>query len=156
MSDDKPDYIEAEEPNYPDLTDDEKKEYEGKTLPMIAAEIRTHWKEIKDLKERQKELNKKFESLSRYLAERMELTKMDGFKVKDIGTVYISNDNKPYVNGRDEFIAWLKANGHEGLVKETVHPMSLLGFVNERIENNLPLPPGVHNFILKRAKIRSR
>lgn len=153
---DKPDYVEDDNAPIPDLTADEKKVYEGKTMAQIAKEIRGYWQEKKDMEKAVKELNKKFTQLSMYLAERMDTAQMAGFKVDGVGTVYIGNDNKPYVNDKDALHADLRATGNGGLIKETVHPMALLGLVNELTKGNKPLPKGVHNFVLRRAKIRSK
>lgn len=44
---------------------------------------------------------------------------------------------------QDETYAWLKDNGHGGIVQETVNPQTLRAFVRERLEDGEPLPPGV-------------
>lgn len=157
---DRPDYIEDDDADddgkIPDLTEDEKKVYEGKTMAQIATEVRQFWKDKAAKKKELKELNKKFEQLSKYLADRMDTAEMTGFKVAGVGTVSIGNDNKPYQADKETFFKWLRETGNAGLIQETVHPMKLLGLVNEHTKNNKPLPPGVGNFVLRRAKIRSR
>lgn len=149
-----PDYVEEREDQTPDLTEDERKVYDGKTMAQVAQEVRNYWSAKKALEDDAKANNAKFSQLSKYLAERMESAQMTSFKVADLGTVYIAHDNKPYVTDRDLFFKYLRENGAEAMIKETVHPRTLLGWVNEQLEDNKELPDGVHNFILKRAKIR--
>lgn len=42
-----------------------------------------------------------------------------------------------------DFFAWLRANGHGGLIKETVHAQTLGSFAKELLENGRPLPPNL-------------
>ena len=43
----------------------------------------------------------------------------------------------------EAFHAWLRANGHGDLIKETVHAQTLKGWARERLEEGEPLPPMV-------------
>jgi hypothetical protein len=46
----------------------------------------------------------------------------------------------------DEFFAWLEANGHGGIVKQTVNAQTLTATVKVLISDGAPLPPQVSTF----------
>lgn len=59
---------------------------------------------------------------------------------------------------RDDLHGWLKGNGYADMVKETVHPGTLKGFVKEQLEENDELPEGIKDCIsyVKRPSVGIR
>ena len=72
---------------------------------------------------------------------------LEGAKLESVRTLGHSFTNIPKLNvTKSNEIAlfdWLRANGYEGAVKETVHPQTLTRIVTESMEESGILPDGV-------------
>lgn len=143
----KPDYVEAK----------------PETVAVADENVAVMAKRLRDAKDKKDELeealtgtNKEIDELSKKLAERLESDGVDSIRVPDVGTVYIQIKNRPNVTDQDGLHMYLRENGHGAMIKETIHPMTLIGFVNERLKNNEELPPSINNFQQKLAVIRRK
>lgn len=56
-------------------------------------------------------------------------------------------------SAEDVFFRWLRDNGHNSLIKETVHPQTLASLAKELMENGEPLPPELSAFVETTAVI---
>lgn len=123
-------------------------------LGSLAAEF----KDLKDRKEQHedqlKEINKDIDALSQRIADLLESAGLHKISVDGVGTVSVEIKNRPTVNEKDQLIAWLDNHKMSKMAPRTVHPQSLLGLVNELLEQGNPLPDGVANFQQKRAALR--
>lgn len=55
---------------------------------------------------------------------------------------------------QESFMDWLRENGHEDLIKETVHSQTLTAWAREQAEAGNPLPPEVAVYVETAASIR--
>lgn len=110
------------------------------------------FRELKEKKETLeddlKKLNAEIESVEEQLADQMITEENSSFTRKG-KTFYLTE--KLFVNSiadkRDDLHSWLKKNGFQDLVKETVHPSTLKGFVKEQLEENEELPEDIRDCI---------
>jgi len=66
-----------------------------------------------------------------------------GFTHSSGASIYLKVDVYAYCKKEYEpaFFAWLRANGHGDIIRETVHPSTLKAFAKERVQDGEPLPP---------------
>lgn len=57
---------------------------------------------------------------------------------------------------KDEVYTWLKLEGHDDLIQETINPQTLKAFVKERIEHGEPIPPGISTHVETEAVLNKR
>ncbi len=55
---------------------------------------------------------------------------------------------------QDGFMDWLREEGHDEIIKESVHPQTLTAFCREQVEAGHPLPPEVSTYTETKASIR--
>jgi predicted nuclease with TOPRIM domain len=72
------------------------------------------------------------------------------------GKVILTNRFYASVKKPDQptFMDWLRENGHEDLIKETVHSQTLTAWAREQAEAGNPLPPEVAIYVETTASIR--
>ncbi len=79
-------------------------------------------------------------------------------ELEGVGICELYTNTVGRVNEKDRpaFFAWLKEQGEGGMIKtkEEVHHKTLEGWVNKRLENNLPMPEQVKLFTIKKVKIK--
>ncbi len=116
-------------------------------------------KEKRDaLTEELKSINKQIEMVStQELAAAMAEAEVDKYTIKGLGTIYLRPEFFCGVlaENREELYAWLRANGHESLIKDWVFPQTLKAFAKELLERNEPLPPLVNAKFIPTAATRS-
>lgn len=71
---------------------------------------------------------------------------VDGRNVISVITSHISVDDK------DKLYPWLKSKGFDDMF--TVNAKTIGGFVNDRIKNNLEVPPGIDQYTKNKIAIR--
>ncbi len=146
-----------------------KKSVEGtpdKALKVLAKEFREAKDEKERLKAELKVVNVTLEGgvvggdyqpgLDTRIAEAMKDAGMDKFSMPGVGTVFLKESSKPTVEDADAMKAWLREEGHEGIIKETVAYMSLLGLCNELKEQFKSLPDGVKTTDRTVAQLRRK
>jgi hypothetical protein len=80
------------------------------------------------------------------------------FKIEGVGSVNVSNKYSCTILDKDAGYNWLRKNGHEGLITETVNASTLSAFAKELIEvEGKELPPelfktGLNPYTSIRAK----
>ena len=90
------------------------------------------------------------------LAKLMEDSGVEKTSIKDLGTVYLSNDFYASVlkDDRPKLYDWMKENGHGDIVQPYVFPQTLTAFAREQVEKNYPLPEFVKTTFIPTAKTR--
>lgn len=71
---------------------------------------------------------------------------VDGRNVISVVSSFIKVDDK------DKLYPWLKGKGYEDMF--VVNPRTLSGFVNDRIKNNMEVPPGIEQYTKNKISIR--
>lgn len=145
------------DPNRPAYIKDKKeksKEVNEGPLAAMARELRALKDRKEDLAEQEKQVNKAIDELSIKLAESLESAGVDSFKVTGVGSIRIEEVHRPSVNDKEAFLAWLDARGASESAPRQVHHQRLVSLVKELLEAGLNLPPGVSDFVQKRAAIR--
>ncbi len=99
-------------------------------------------------------------SISEVLCKRMRAEDIDKFS-SSYGTVYINTSTRARVVDSDIAFEWLRSNGNEGLIKETVNARSLSSVVKAMIEEGKMLlsdldAKGISCFIDEQARILGR
>lgn len=120
----------------------------------MATQLRKLKDEKEELETNLKACNASIDALSLKLAESMEAHGVDSFKVKGIGSVYLSIINRPRIIDADTFIKWLDETGQGAMAPRTVHWKRLESMVKELIESATALPTSLENFQQTRALIR--
>ena len=79
-------------------------------------------------------------------------------EIEGIGVCKLDIKTIGRVNEADQpiFFSWLKEQGEGGMIKtkESVHRKTLEGWVNKRLDANLPLPEQVKLFTVKKVVIK--
>ncbi len=83
-----------------------------------------------DLEASIKEVNARIELISSELAELMIAENLHRFSLEG-RTYFTAVDTYPRIVDEGAFLDWLRKNGHEGLIKETVHPATLRSWYKE-------------------------
>lgn len=131
------------------------KEVENQSpIAELARQLRVLKDRKDDLAEQEKEVNKAIDTLSEKLAGAMESANVTSFKVAGVGSVRVDEIHRPSVNDKPTFIAWLDETGQGELAPRSIHHQRLTSLVKEHLEEHKPLPPGVSDFVQKRAVIR--
>ena len=110
-----------------------------------------------ELTERLKTINKSIQHLQEtVIPEQMEEEDIETFKVPGVGSVSIGMRCYAYVRKEDqpEFYQWLRDNGHDPLIRETVFHKTLEAFAKEQLENGEPLPDMMQAHLTPQAKLR--
>jgi hypothetical protein len=136
----RPDFIKPKQEKEAEI--DEKKDPVAKMARDLANA--KAWKD--QAEEELSNANKEVDRLEKELADEMLARKVDLFRVPGLGTFSQGLKNYPSVNDQNSFFAWLKKTKNDGLIKPTVHPQTLKGFINEWLSAGNKLPPGVNNF----------
>lgn len=113
--------------------------------------------EKEQIEDRLKAINARYDEISKHkLPQIMEDTEQEKIKVTGIGTVYLQPDMQVSIYAKDQkaTIQWFKDNGHESIVKETVHPGTLKSWSKEQIENGGSIPDTLHVHQFQKAILR--
>lgn len=87
-----------------------------------------------------KEINKKIEYLTQILSEEMFFNEVRSLKTK-MGDFSLRVDLYASAKNTPKLIKWLKENGEENLVKETVNAQSLSRVIREKLPNKYDIKP---------------
>jgi len=111
------------------------------TIFELAAKLKTLREEKKELEEKLKVIETEIEETENQLSQEMINSEVQNFN-KDGTTFYLQT--KTYASIRPEFkqqvYDWLKTNGFESLVYETVNAQRFSAFVKELLEEEDELP----------------
>ncbi len=113
-------------------------------LVQLAVEMLELKRELEHLEDTKKPLQARYDELrKKLLPDAMTAAGISNFKLSSGGTVYISNKISASVreDDRQNFYAWLRDNGHAGLITPNVHPSTLTAWVKEQIENGNAVSP---------------
>jgi hypothetical protein len=124
------------------------------TLVQWATKLRRLKDQKETLEAQLTEGNRAIDELSEKLANEMESMGVDKLRVPNVGSVFIQIKNRPNVVDQPGLLVWMKEHGFDAMVKETIHPQSLIGWVNEELEAGHELPAAINNYQQKRAIIR--
>jgi chromosome segregation ATPase len=92
------------------------------------------------------------------IPELMAAMDISRLSIEGLGTLFKRSEVHAYVlaERREEFHQWLRENGHEDLIKETVHPKTLKAFATEQLTDGNPLPECVTATIIPTATLRRK
>ena len=128
-------------------------------LTALAKELR----ELKDHKERLEEdlklINKRIQGLIiNSLPEAMDEAEQSKFSVDGVGTVYLQDKINVSIlaDDRGEIYEWCRANGHEALVVDYIHPSTLNAWAKEQLINGGDLPDKMKATYLPTAMLRRK
>jgi hypothetical protein len=110
-------------------------------IPVVITYFAELKSTIAELQSRMSALNKHVDGLSQELIPTL-------FNNQNVKTIRVDGVGRATVNDRwscsmlkpDDGIAWLKHGGNGGMVKETVHPMTLGAFAKDEFVEGRPLP----------------
>lgn len=113
-------------------------------------------KRKEDLEDELKACNKELEAVSVALGTHLDAHGVQNFKLAGVGTFYVKNVARISTpeHSQPALCAWMKANGHGGLVKEAVHHKTLESWVAEQRELQQPMPDIISIFDQKRGFFR--
>lgn len=102
----------------------------------------------KDLEAALKDTNAQIAEVEEQLVAQMVDSEVQNFS-RDGMQFYLSTQTyaSPVAQRRDDLHTWLKMNGFEGLVKETVHAQTLSAFIREQLEEAEVLPAGLAELV---------
>ena len=86
----------------------------------------------------------------------MEDYNIQNISLDDIGTIYVHRKTCVNVLDNDVLMRYLKDNGAESLIKETIHHGTLTAHVKECLENKNIIPDGVDVYIKPEVRIRKK
>lgn len=115
---------------------------------------------LDSVKEKEKELNIKLESLKLKISELMEAQNKDRTASYE-GVGFISAE-KPKIRARykkeNETLVFteLEKIGRADLIKQSIHPSSLASFVGECLELNHSIPQGIDYYLQPQLKLYKR
>ena len=102
--------------------------------------------EKKDLDAKKKVLNAKADALQLKLVPMFEHKGIQNIALTGIGMFYLNPSTYVQIEDEGKLFAWLRENKLDSIIKTTVLNQTLRGFVNERLEANLPVPEGVKTY----------
>ena len=126
------------------MRDEIKAKYQSKSLADAALDTKELKEKITKLEREVKDLKAEYDILRKdVLVEKMEALGAGNINLKGIGRLTIRSD--AYVNTvggkREELFEWLRSNGFEDLVTETVNASTLKAFYKEQFEKGNEVPP---------------
>ena len=127
------------------------------TISEAATELLRLKNLLADQEAAAKETKEKVDHLSKVtIPEILEAMGAESAKVPGVGTVFLQNKVFAYVRAedRDRFHDWLRENGHDDLIKETVYPATLTAFAKEQLEQGTALPEFVQASFATQAALR--
>ncbi len=124
-------------------------------------ELAKKLRKLKDKKskfeEEAKTLGKQIHALEdREIPELMDENEIERLTIKGVGTLFTRSELQVGLNVADqeEGFKFLRDNGAESLIKETVHYQTLKAWSKERLENGKKLPEIFHAYAFRKAVIR--
>lgn len=120
-------------------------EPEAKPLETIEDYVREYARldeESVRLEEAKKEANRKRETVEQQIVERYTMEGMTSTKISGLGSFILTTMNAPSIpdDKKDAAIAAFKKY-YPDMVKETVHPQTLKGFINNALKEGTEIPP---------------
>ena len=110
--------------------------------------------EKKDLDAKKKVLNAKADALQLKLVPMFEHKGIQNIALTGIGMFYLNPSTYVRIEDEGKLFAWLRENKLDSIIKTTVLNQTLRGFVNERLEANLPVPEGVKTYSETEVRLR--
>lgn len=112
-------------------------EVQGNEIFALADRLKALWDRKADLDEQIKAVNAEIEEVERALSEAMVAEEMQNFTRNGLTfyllpKLYVS----PVAERKQEFFAWLRANGFGDMIQETVNANTLRAWVKEQMEEN--------------------
>lgn len=117
--------------------------YAGKSLAELAQAMKDVKGRYDDTKAQNSEVYKEFDFLRLVLVPNMmEEMGLSSTNVKGVGRLTIAADLHASIPAavRDQGYDWLRQNGHEALIKETVNASTFKAFCKEQIREGEELP----------------
>lgn len=121
---------------------------------------------FRELKDRKESLNAELKELGEelkkieveLLPQAMDENDIEKFTVEGVGTVYTQVKVYAYVKVEDQqqFFGWLREEGHDPLIKESVAPGTLNKFVQDQLEEGVDLPEFIHATKIDTAMLRRK
>ena len=115
--------------------------------------------QIDRLSKMKKQVEATLEVLENGIIDVLTSTGTKSVKIAGFGSVGTMTKIKPVVGNAELLNEWLRDNGEGGVIKETVHYMSLMSLLTDRVGRELPLPPPeicevkpVPSLVLRRTK----
>jgi hypothetical protein len=128
-----------------------------RTLSELATELRDLKALLADQEAVAKETKKRIDALCKTaIPELMDSMDIENAKIEGVGTIYLRHDLYANVKAddRDKFYDWLRDNGFDELIKETVHPGTLKAWAKEQLDQAKPLPEAVQAAFVTQASLR--
>lgn len=123
-------------------------------------------KELADLKAKKTSLEDQLKSVNKQigalqmgvLPEAMDEADIPKFTIEDVGTIFLQDKiNVSILAGdREKVYEWCKANGHEALVVDYIHPSTLNAWAKEQLTNGGELPEQMKATFLPTAVLRRK
>jgi hypothetical protein len=133
------------------------------TTPSKLIEAAREFRALKDEKEgleaSEKLVNARIKQLeTEIIPQLMDENSIDKFTVEGVGTIF--QQVKVYASVKAEFTEtfhnWLRENGHDDLIKPTVHPSTLKSFAQEQLEAGEELPEWLTAYKVPTAMLRRK
>lgn len=106
-----------------------------------------------------REVNKEKGKLEQQtLPKMMADAEIEKMTIEGIGTLYTQISYRGYINADDRDLAnqWFKENGHGAIVKEMVHPRTLVAWVKDQMAEGKKVPDFLHAEVFDTARIRRK
>lgn len=119
-------------------------DFDGKGLTELAVDLRDFTIAKGVLDEIEKLLTPQYDILRKVkIPEKMDEQGIETFRATGIGTVYLQDDLYTGIpaDKKVEAYQWLRDNGHEDLIQETVNSSTLKAFLKEQMRNSGEVPP---------------
>ena len=133
---------------------------------MTTPRLTTLAKELRGLKDRKEELedtlkliNKRIQGIiMSSLPEAMDEAEQPKFTVDGVGTIYLQDNINVTIlaDDREEIYEWCRANGHDALVVDYIHPSTLKAWAKEQLINGGELPDKMKATYLPTAMLRRK
>lgn len=103
-----------------------------------------------------KKLNEELDVLNKELTDIMVKEKIQNMKIDGLGLFYVETNAYPSIENEQELMHWLEENELMVLAPHTISKSKLKTLVKERLEENLPTPPGVKVYTEQEVVMRKK
>lgn len=140
----------------------------GGPKALLAKEILDLYEEKKDKEARVKEINKILDGYEvegdggkvlvegkyHQLATMLETEGLDLIRLPGIASFWTTQENYPNIVDKEAFIKYLDETGQGAIARRDVNWMTLKGWVNAALKDNIPLPKSINNFAKTKVRFR--
>ena len=113
-------------------------EYQPKDTVTLLRSLQELKLQEEALKVQQQRLSERVEAVAQVVAERWQQEGIQSMDVEGIGAFSLQQRLYVSTGDKDTYKQWLRDNGMEGLIQETVAPKTTESLVRERLENGFP------------------